>query len=93
MPLSPAGLAWPLIGNLDKSLVQRQIVTDRVLPAGVAAVVDPGTPSPVTSHTGPKLTSSCGKIVKLRLEIISRLLLSDIICLYYTSPVQADNTR
>ena len=62
MPLSPAGLARPLIGNLDKSLVQRQIVTDRVLPAGVAAVVDPGTPSPVTSHTGLELTPSCGKI-------------------------------
>ena len=48
---SPAGLAGPLIWDLDKSVVEGQIVTDRVLPSRVAAVVDPGT-SPVTSHTG-----------------------------------------
>ena len=51
LPPSPAGLAGPLMWDLDKSVVEGQIVTDRVLPACVAAVVDPGT-SPVTSHTG-----------------------------------------
>ena len=46
---SPAGLAWPLVGDLDKSVVEGQIVTDRVLPACVAAVVDPSQPpSPAT---------------------------------------------
>ena len=27
-PHSPAGLAWPLVGDLDKSVVEGQIVTD-----------------------------------------------------------------
>ena len=49
---SPAGLAGPLIWDLDKSVVEGQIVTDRVLPACVAAVVDPGhPPSPATPGT------------------------------------------
>ena len=38
---SPARLARSLVRNLDEPLVQRQIMTDRVLPAGIAGVVNP----------------------------------------------------
>ena len=37
----PAGFARPLVRNLDEPLVQGQIMTDGVLPAGIAGVVDP----------------------------------------------------
>ena len=39
---SPARLARSLVRNLDEPFVQRQIVADGVLPAGIASVVDPG---------------------------------------------------
>ena len=37
---SPARLARSLVRNLDEPFVQRQIVADGVLPAGIASVVD-----------------------------------------------------
>ena len=38
---SPARLARSLVRNLDEPLVQGEIMTDGVLPAGIAGVVDP----------------------------------------------------
>ena len=37
----PAGFARSLVRNLDEPFVQGQIMTDGVLPAGIAGVVDP----------------------------------------------------
>ena len=38
---SPAWLARSLVRNLDEPFVEGQIMTDGVLPAGIAGVVDP----------------------------------------------------